>query len=177
MSNRERVRILEIARSQACGTGTRLVKLRLNKLAQQDPLALAVRIALEIEDANTQAKKYGGKWRDRNYEKKGELIRDLITVFQHNEWTYGIHRSEFRHQRGFERGVVYFEIPGCEQISFHYDHDGPELPVYEKPWGGQQNSTLRKLFAFVEREFPEAIMGKIRVIGDREAPLFEQERI
>jgi hypothetical protein len=156
MSNRDRVRQLERLRDTACGVGTRLVKIRLNKLAKTEPLALAARLALEIEDANIQAKKYrGSKWMDRNYRKKQELIGDLITLFRHQEWAFGVHQSEHR----FERGVIYFEIPGCEQISFHYDHEGPSLPTYEKPWDEKRDSTMPKLLEFIEQEFCEVISG------------------
>jgi hypothetical protein len=154
MSNRERVRLLKVLRNTACGIGTRLLKLRLNKLAQTDPLALAARLALEIEDANLSAKRYGyTKWMDRNYDKKQELIRELITMFRHQEWEFGIHAPASR----IGRGVIYFEIPGCEQISWHYDHEGAELPIYEKEWDCKQGSTLPKLMAFIEREFVEIL--------------------
>lgn len=148
MSRRTKVQALIIARENACGIGTRKIKLILNRLAKTDPLARAARIALEIEDANLLAKKYGGgKWSYRNYDKKGELIRELIKLFKAQGWVFGVQPS--RHSRG----VIYFEIPGCEQISFHYDHDGDPLPIYEKEWDKQEGSTLRKLFDFIQKEF------------------------
>jgi hypothetical protein len=149
MSNREKVRYLKAARQEACGIGTRKLKIRLNKLAASDPLALAVRIALEIEDANLMAKRYHGSYSDRYYFKKGELIQELINLFKHHQWTFGIHLSD----RRYERGVIYFEIPGCEQLSWHYDHRGGPLPVYEKLWDGKEGTTLPKLFTFIQQEF------------------------
>jgi len=162
MSNRQRVRDLKAARNYACGIGTRKVKLRLNKLAASDPLALAVRIALEIEDANLMAKRYGGSYRDRYYRRKQELICELITVFKHQEWTFGVHPRELR----FGRGVIYFEIPGCEQISFHYDHEGGDLPIYEKDWDRKEGSTLTKLFDFIKRQF----LAPVKAQGSLIAP-------
>jgi hypothetical protein len=52
---------------------------------------------------------------DRNYEKKHKLIKELITLFRYREWEFGVHAPA----RGTGRGVIYFEIPGCEQISWH----------------------------------------------------------
>jgi hypothetical protein len=70
----------------------RALKLRFNKLVKAYPLALAARIALEIEDANLSAKRYGyGKWMDRNYAKKQELIRELITLFPNQERGFDVH--------------------------------------------------------------------------------------
>jgi hypothetical protein len=157
MGNRDRVRQLNLLRDTACGIGTRALKVRLNKLAKTDPLALAARLALEIEDANVSAKKYGRtKWSYRNYDKKQELILQMITLFKHQEWVYGVHKSEYR----FERGVIYFELPGCEQVSWHYDHKDAPLPIYEKEWDGKRDSTLPKLLVFIETTFPEIINGK-----------------
>jgi len=151
MGNRARVELLKNARHSACGIGTRSLKIRLNKLAKECPLALAVRLALEIEDANLTAKRYGPAYAGRYYDKKQELIKELITLFKHQEWLFGVHPAEYR----FERGVIYFELPNCEQISWHYDHDGEPLPIYSKEWDRKQNSTLVKLFAFIDREFPD----------------------
>lgn len=163
MSNRTRVQALTMARNNACGIGTRRLKIRLNKLAATDPLALAARIALEIEDANLQAKRYPGKWRDRYYRKKGALIQELITLFKHQEWVFGVHPARF------SRGVIYFEIPGCEQISYHYDHEGDPLPVYEKEWDGKEGSTLSKLFRFIQKEFLAPVKAQARLpMGEAE---------
>lgn len=155
MSNRERVRQLQSARDNACGIGTRLLKLRLNKLAKLDPVALAVRLALEIEDANLSAKRYrGSKYQDRNYAKKEALILELITLFRHQEWLFGLQKSD-----GWAtRHVIYFDIPKCEQISWHYTHRGAELPTYPHDWDGKVNSTLIKLFDFVVREYPHLLV-------------------
>ncbi len=157
MSRRTRVQTLLIARENACGIGTRKLKLILNKYAKTDPLALAARLALEIEDANLVAKKYPGKWRDRYYRKKGDLIRELITLFKHQGWVFGVHPARFG------RGVIYFEIPGCAQVSFHYDHEGDPLPIYEKEWDGQEGSTLKKLFDFIQKEFLGPVKAQARL--------------
>ena len=62
MSYRRRRKVQELikARSQFAGIGTRKAKLALNKLAKTDAYAEALRVALEIEDANLTAKRYFG---------------------------------------------------------------------------------------------------------------------
>jgi hypothetical protein len=50
---------LEHYRDNICGIGTNKLKRRLNRLAKTNDLAKAVRIALEIEDVNVQAKHAG----------------------------------------------------------------------------------------------------------------------
>ena len=59
MGNHARVRQLKEARVNALGIGTRKLKLRLKRLAATDTLALATYLALLIEDANCNAKRWG----------------------------------------------------------------------------------------------------------------------
>lgn len=140
MSRRILVNQLESARRQFAGIGTRQTKLKLNRLKESNPVAKALRIALEIEDCSTQAKKYPGEWRDIKYKEKSDLIHKLIQVFEVEGWTYGKHNSNDYHTRH----IVYFEIPGCEQISFHCTLRY-EIPIYSARWDGKTNSTLGKL--------------------------------
>lgn len=140
MGRAEAVRQLTNARKQFCGLGTRKVKLLLNVRVRRCPLARALRLALEIEDASSVAKKYGGQWRYTYYEKKQHLIYELIGIFKEQGWMYGKQRSD----GGYPRFIVYFELPGCEQISFHTDLDA-EVQDYPHQWDGKQHSTLPKL--------------------------------
>lgn len=140
MGRSEAVRRLKQARAEFCGLGTRKVKLHLNRLAPSSPVARAFRLALEIEDASSMAKKYGGEWKHAYYEKKHLLIHDLIILFDEQGWTYGKHESE-TYQTQF---IIYFEIPNCEQISFHANLDC-EVPDYPAAWDGKTHSTLNKL--------------------------------
>jgi hypothetical protein len=155
MGNRERVRQLKVLRGTALGIGTRKLKLRLKKIAATEVLALAAYLALLIEDANINAKRWGPGYSDHYYRAKQQMIRELILLFKHQEWTYGVHESDRRETAQ----IIYFEIPGCAQISWHYTHEGPPLPRYEQPWDGQTNSTLPKLLAFIQQEFPEIALG------------------
>ncbi len=150
MGRGEKVRQLKRARETALGIGTRKLKLRLKKLAATEPLALAAYLALLIEDANINAKRWGPGYSGRYYRQKQELMQDLILLFKHWEWEFGVHPSD----RAETTHIIYFDIPGCAQISWHYTHEGQELPVYEKDWDRQPDSTLPKLLAFIEQEFP-----------------------
>lgn len=140
MSRRELVNKLYEARQNFAGLRTRQAKLKLNRLVKFCPLAKAFRIALEIEDCSTQGKKYHGEWSNHYYVKKSLAIQNLIEVFKENNWVYGKHKSNDYHTKH----IVYFEIPGCEQISFHCTVD-EKVPDYPKEWDGKRGSTFRKL--------------------------------
>lgn len=145
MSRRVLVNQLSGARLGFCGLGTRGAKIKLNKLGKTDPIARALRLALEIEDCSTQGKKYFGSWSDTYYRKKSEFIHELIELFRAELWTFGKQPSLTR-----PRWIIYFEIPDCEQISFHTELL-TEVPDYTKAWDGKRNSTFGKLEAAVVR--------------------------
>jgi hypothetical protein len=151
MSRRILVGQLTDARESYCGIGTRKVKLKLNRLAGIDARARAFRIALEIEDCSTQAKKYFGEWRDKKYAEKSELILQLVNLCRENSWIFGKHESET-----YPRWIVYFELPGCDQISFHTSLKCPDdIPDYASDWDGIRNSTLCKLEKAISAMFDE----------------------
>jgi hypothetical protein len=147
MGRSDAVRRLSRARDGFCGMGTRRAKLQLNRRAKVCPIARALRLALEIEDASTLGKKYGSStWGYRSYEKKQTLIHELIELCKQQRWEYGKHRTS----DGGPRYIVYFHLPHCEQISFHTDLN-VEVPDYLKEWDGKVNSTLDKLEAVVSK--------------------------
>ncbi len=123
--------------------GTNKAKRRLNKLSESNPLAHAVRLSLEIEDVNIVAKRQRGQYRDKYYEKKEFLILKLINLFLANGWTCGYQDSD-NHSAS---SVIYFEVPECEQISWHSNLSKSKIKCgkYEKEWDGKQNATLEKL--------------------------------
>ena len=133
---------LEHSRSDFAGLGTRKAKIRLNKLAKTDPKAKAIRLALEIEDKNISAKKSYGEFKQKIYRQKSRLINELIELCKIHKWKYGIRKSDVPPTTH----VIYFELPECEQISWHYTPEkNDKLPVYRKKWDGKTNSTLGKL--------------------------------
>jgi hypothetical protein len=155
MSRRQRtaVTLLNTARRQFCGIGTRRTKLALNKLSMTSTLTKALQIALEVEDKNLTAKKYhGGDIAGYTYDQiayfeKHDGIRKLIEICKLKGWNFGVQESTVF---GASH-VIYFELPGVEQISWHFsplsDH---HLPVYDGVWNQKQNSTLRKLEAAIQ---------------------------
>lgn len=159
MSRKILVGQLTEARRNFVGLGTRRAKLQLNRLGKTNPEARALRLALEIEDRSTQAKKYFGEWRDKCYAEKSKLVLDLIRLFEIEGWTYGS-----RETGSFPGEVIYFEIPNCEQISFHCTLIR-KIPRYQGEWDEQRNSTLRK----IEQACIE--------LFDRERNLFRQKTI
>lgn len=135
------VNSLESKRDDFCRIGTNKTKRRLNKLIDSNPIAKAVRLALEIEDKNICAKKYRGTCSDKIYHQKSELIEQLVAVFQANpEWVYGVQDSDV----GATSHIIYFEIPWCRQISWHFSTE-KKYPEYTKAWDKLTNSTLGKL--------------------------------
>lgn len=139
-------------RETFCGIGTRKAKIRLNKLAKTDTIAALYRKALEIEDKNIQAKAYPS-YREEYYEEKSLLIEDLIkTCLAENiKVGYSCETTEYEQDTIY---IVYFELPNCEQISWHCT-DKPNCPVYDGVWDGKVNSTLPKLEKAILSRYPE----------------------
>jgi len=138
------------ARAEFAGMGTRKAKLALNKLAKTDPYAHALRTALEIEDVNLTAKRYFGgdcggySYAEIAYLKKGENIETLIGICQSQGWVFGVLPSDVSQTTH----IIYFDIPGVGQLSWHYSPKGP-LPDYLGQWDGLVGSTLTKLEAAI----------------------------
>lgn len=148
---------LDDIRTNALGIGTNKIKRRLNSLAETNEIAKALRLAIEIEDVNIQAKKAYGKYKNKIYDKKTELIHEMFNLFDKNKWVYGIHKD-----KGFKtNSIVFFELPNTEQISFHCTLNNlHDLPVYEKEWDGKINSTYPKLLNSIEKQFKEILLKK-----------------
>jgi hypothetical protein len=153
--NRQLIHSLGTARDKFLGIGTNKAKRRLNKLAENDDVARSIRIALETEDKNIQAKKTYGGYRPKIYDQKAYLINELGSLFQKQEtWKFGIERN-----KGLEtNGIIYFEIPGTEQISWHFSiPKNCSFPNYGKPWDGKVNSTLTKLEDKIKKDYKQII--------------------
>jgi hypothetical protein len=146
IKNERLIQDLEDFRKNMLGLGTNKIKRRLNKLSKNNTIAKAIRLALEIEDKNISAKKYRGY--DKYYESKYKLILELIDLFNQENWIYGKQKSD-----GIDTDyIIYFEIPGCEQISWHVNFDDPDSILdYNKNWDGKINSTLYKIADSIKR--------------------------
>lgn len=140
--NQKLIEKLKFGRVNFAGLGTNKSKRRLNKLSVNNFIAKAVRIALEIEDKNISAKNSYGKYKDKIYDQKQKLILELCKLFKSQNWIYGIQNSN----NYSASHVIYFEIPGCEQISWHFSPDkNYNFPEYLGKWDEKENSTMEKL--------------------------------
>ncbi len=152
--NAELIYQLQVSRDNFLGIGTNKAKRRLNKLSETNPIALAFRVALETEDKNIQAKNSFGKYKRKIYDQKAILIEQMLDLFKKNNWTYGLHEESTYDTNA----IAFFEIPGCEQISWHCTlRCISSTPKYEKMWDGKINSTLEKLESAIKSAFPEII--------------------
>lgn len=142
----ELINQLKKERTDMCGIGTRNVKLILNrKIKEGDDIAKLYRLAIETEDANIKAKRYLGKFRDKYYEDKMHNITLLVTeCLDREDVVFGYQRNNV----SYPSHIIYFELPGCEQISFHCslsEEDEQCIPYYEGAWDKKENSTFPKL--------------------------------
>jgi len=154
IKNNELVQQLKYNRDNFCNIGTNKIKRRLNKISKYDIFAKAIRLLLEIEDTNIQAKKYHGEYSNRNYIKKSKMISELIELFKTNNWKVGYHNSDNN-----IKFIIFFDLPGCEQISFH-NNNKFNIDKYENKWDEKINSTLQKLETVIMNKYPEIIIYK-----------------
>lgn len=165
-------------RNTFCGIGTRKAKIRLNKLAKNSLIAMLYRKALEIEDKNIQAKAFPN-YRDKYYEEKSSLLNEFIKIcldnnikvgyseenierkvreYEDDEDEYGIYEEEPKYVTIIIHTmyIVYFDLPGCEQISWHSTRK-PDCSLYDGVWDGKTNSVLPKLEKAILKAFPSII--------------------
>ena len=76
--------------------------------------------------------------------KKSECIETLIEISKSQGWVFGVQPFDAIQTTH----IIYFDIPGVGQVSWHYSPREP-LPVYPGQWDGQEGSTLPKLAAAV----------------------------
>lgn len=143
--HQQKIRTLSDMRESFCGMGTNRAKRRLAKLAVNDAAARSLLIALRTEDANISAKKYSNTIRrsysDNYYRTKERLLGDLTELCRTAGFTYGYQSNSAR----FPKYIIYFDLPGCEQISWHSDWIPKDCPEYHGEWDKKENSTLTKL--------------------------------
>ena len=150
LSIRDSFKIQELKklRKEACGIGTRKMKIRLGKLAKTDPLARAYYDAFEAEEASILAKKYSFQrsqdYTDKYYDQKSDLIWRLVAICKEHNYKFGIKYSpEF--EESYIRYIIYFDLPGCAQISWHTPDVPDGCPVYDGEWDEAEVTTLKKL--------------------------------
>lgn len=141
--NRKRIQDYNERKDEFChSVGLRRIKLFLNKLVKDgDYVAKMYRIALEIEGVNLAAKKALMKYHSDyyNYDKKEEMLRELICLCRMQDVDYGIQPSTVP----AATHVIYFDLPDCKQISFHTNlEEADHLPIYNGEWDGLKCSTM-----------------------------------
>jgi hypothetical protein len=152
--NEQLIKQLEDNRKSMLGIGTNKIKRRLNSLAENDIVAKGLRLLLETEDINIIAKKQRHRYKDKSYAKKFVYIHQLIDLFKENGWLYGRHESNV-YETNY---IIFFELPGTKQISFHSNLKNPkDIPIYEKEWDGLVNSTLNKISEKIKNDYPQII--------------------
>lgn len=145
LKNDELIEQLHENRTEFLGIGTRKIKIRLNKLSKDNIILKVIRLMMEIEDVNIQAKETYGKYRDRKYKMKVDLIIELIDIYKENSFRFGYHDSDV-HKTNY---IIFFEIPNTDiQVSWHSDLSSSQMVgvnKYDKVWDGLVNSTMIKL--------------------------------
>ena len=164
--NRERIKDYNDRKDTFChGIGQRRVKLFLNKLVKDgDAVAKMYRVALEIEGVNLAAKKALMKYHSdyHSYDRKEAMLRELMDVCKERGVCYGQQPST----APAATHVIYFELPGCEQISFHTNMQEAEtLPAYDGKWDGKRCSTMGKLESAIWTRYENALRTKY-IIND-----------
>lgn len=153
-ANRENIMILEYSRYDACGIGSKKLKLRLNKLKKNgDKVASVLRKLIEAEDSNISAKKYFGKYRDRYYGNKEMYLMDSIEDMKELGWTFGYSTEVGKNAKY----VMYVYLPNGSQLSWHMVNDSNKvrLPEIDVKWDGLPATTLTKLYDYVMVAYPD----------------------
>lgn len=163
--NRRRIQDYTERKDVFChGIGLRYVKLFLNRIIKDgDNVAKMYRLALEIEGVNLEAKKALMKYHSDyyNYDKKEEMLRELIFLCRGQNVNYGVQHSV----APAATHVIYFDLPECDQISFHTNLEEAEsLPVYNGEWDGQKCSTMGKLESAIWTRYENRLREKFDIV-------------
>jgi hypothetical protein len=142
------------------GIGQRRIKLFLNACIKNgDEVAQMYRLALEVESVNLNAKKALKKYHSdyHSYDKKEACLRQLSDKCKQMSVVFGIQAST----APAARYVVYYELPGCEQISFHTNEpEAAGWPHYDGKWDGKKCSTLGKLEEAIWKRYENELKSK-----------------
>lgn len=133
---------------------TRALYARLEAMAPRGPVAMNL---LRLMKASGRAKQYRGRpsrgrqsYRSMAYDKKDWAIGVTIDALRIHaedcgiEWGWGFDKKAI----GYEH-VLYVELPGAGQVSFHthYRRDGPDHP---REWDGQRNSSALRIIEWAQ---------------------------
>lgn len=145
------------------GIGLRKVKLFLNaRIKEGDEKARLYRYALEAEGENLKAKKALHKYHSdyHAYDKKEYYICNLADICMRLSVPFGTQTSD----APAALYVVYYELPNCEQISFHTNaYEADSWPEYQGKWDGKKCSTMEKLENAIWGIYEARLKEKYRV--------------
>lgn len=123
--------------------GSRKLKVRMNRLMEY-PEIYVLKKLLEAEEFSITAKECIFKYRDYNYGKKSERLKEAIEKLPDTGWHYWWQRDK----EGQAEYIFYVELPGEIQVSWHgmSVSDMKDVPeTMYKEWDGQVASTLPKI--------------------------------
>ena len=138
--------------------GSRKLKVRMNRLMDH-PEIYVLKKLLEAEEFSIAAKECIYKYRDYNYDKKSERLKEAIEKLPDTGWHYWWQRDE----EGQAEYIFYVELPGEFQVSWHgmsvSDMEGVPETMY-KEWDGQVASTLPKIVKCIGNVCPAILEEK-----------------
>ena len=138
--------------------GSRKLKVRMNRLMDH-PEIYVLKKLLEAEEFSITAKECIYKYRDYNYGKKSERLKEAIEKLPDTGWHYWWQRDE----EGQAEYIFYVELPGEIQVSWHgmsvSDMEGVPETMY-KEWDGQVASTLPKIVKCIGNVCPAILEEK-----------------
>lgn len=138
--------------------GSRKLKVRMNRLMDR-PEIYVLKKLLEAEEFSITAKECIYKYRDYNYDKKSERLKEAIEKLPDTGWHYWWQRDE----EGQAEYIFYVELPGELQVSWHgmsvSDMKGVPETMY-KEWDGQVASTLPKIVKCIGNVCPAILEEK-----------------
>ena len=176
LKNFELIQQLQQARYDFCGIDTRNIKLLLNRLSKKgDRVAKLLRILLQAEDENIQAKKgWKSEW---HYKQKYLLVIEAAELASSLGVIYGVQTTD----NYSANSIMYFELPCTNaQISFHMKLDDKEFekyPKYEKDWDGEVNSTIPKLEECILTVYQEEVFQLILNKKKKDSKKAEKENL
>ena len=118
------------------------------ELEQRGPAGVVAALLFKAQKASRRAKRYGGAGRGRlsfrelSYERKGESLKELTAALTEHGAALGITFGWGRDEGQCNPWVLYVDLPGLGQVSFHSPerYDGPDYPG---EWDGARASEER----------------------------------
>lgn len=156
--DQSKINELRAMRTSVCGIGTRKMKIRLKKLGKTNPLAYAYYCAFAAEENSITAKQYyyqrSREYSDLYYEKKESYISSLVSVCKQQGYKYGVERIADEDDYEYIKYIIYFDLPECEQVSWHCASVPDGCPKYDGEWDQAEKTTLKKLECAISRILP-----------------------